>query len=116
MRQVIEFTLNVHCHFSPHDPLVVAISDLRSTILAAIDDFNQAVQDFSAELATDLQALSDAVTAEIARVAAALSTSSDPAIVAATATLQQATADLQSGAQAIVERLNQELPAPPPGP
>lgn len=84
--------------------------------MAAIDDFNQAVQDFGAVLSADLKKLSDSISAEIARVTAALRQSNDPAITAATESLKAMQANLDSGIQAAVNALDNELPSPPPQP
>lgn len=98
-------------------PLLMAeIHSLKEALVAAIDDFNTAIQAFTTELASDLQKLSDATTAELARVTAALGTSTDPAVMTATASLQAATTTMKTGIQSAVDALNSELPAPPPTP
>jgi hypothetical protein len=90
--------------------------DLKGALVSALEDFTQAVKDFTSEQATDLAALNTSLTDELRRVAAAITaanTANDPAIAQAAASLQAATSTAHAGLQAAVDALNNELPDPP---
>lgn len=113
------FVIHHFHHYDQHNSLVTVLTHLGDRLMSALEDFTQAVKDFTSEQATDLAALNASLTDELRRVAAALTaanTANDPAIAQATASLQAATSAAHSGLQAAVDSLNSELPEPPAEP
>jgi septal ring factor EnvC (AmiA/AmiB activator) len=113
----MSFEANIHhwVHHVNEDLMLKTIHHVKEQIMSAIEDLKATVETNNAQTASDLAALTTAVSAELQQMADTLAgiANQDPVIMAVTEQLRTAQAGLHAGIMHAVDALNTDVALPP---